>query len=196
MRAGIEKISHFSNRNEAKWSKTNLFAYLYFCKSPKVVTMIGNNNFYKTIWENGNKEYNEKYIFCFIAIWNLISAISYKSGRVVLFLISVYFAISQLILLFSYSFHVTCIMFSNIYFYIVRSIFPFLFNWSQSKVNTVNQMSLLFFEAQKYLFSLFNFLKMVTFTTFFRHWSMLWNSALKITALFQRCLTLLISTLK
>ena len=167
MRAGIEKISHFSNGNEANWSKTNLSAYLFFCKSPKGVTMIGNNNFYKTIWENGNKEYNEKYICCFIAIWNLISAITYKCGRVVLLLISVYFTISKLILLFSYSFHATCIMFSNIYFYIARSIFPFLFNWSQSKVNTVNQMRAFFFLRLKNIYFLFSTFWKWSYSRFF-----------------------------
>ena len=41
---------------------------------------------------------------------------------------SVFFAISKLILLFSYSFHVPCIIISNAYFYIVSSMFPFRFN--------------------------------------------------------------------
>ena len=39
-----------------------------------------------------------------------------------------FFAISKLILLFSYSFHVPCIIISNAYFYIVSSMFPFRFN--------------------------------------------------------------------
>ena len=66
--------------------------------------------------------------------------------------------------LFSYSFHVPCIILSNVYFYIPRSMFPFLFNRSQSKVSVVNQMSHLFLEAQKYFFAFFNFMKMVIFT--------------------------------
>ena len=123
--AGVEKISH-------------LFAYLCSYKSPMGVTMTGNNNVYKTIWKNGNKKYNEKYICCFFTIWNLASAITYKCGRIVIFLTSVYFAISKLILLFSYSFHVPCIIFSDVHFYIVRSIFLFLFNWSPSKASVVN----------------------------------------------------------
>ena len=97
-----------------------------------------------------------------------LSAITYKCGRVVLSRTSVYFVISKLILLFSYSFHVPCIIPSNVYFYIVRSMFPFLFNRSQPKASVVNQVSHVFFEAQKYFFTLFNFLKMVIFTTLFR----------------------------
>ena len=54
--ARVEKISHLSNKNETKRSKTNLFAYLCSYKSP--VTMAGNNNVYKTIWKKENKEYN------------------------------------------------------------------------------------------------------------------------------------------
>ena len=159
--------------------------------------MTGNNNIYKTIWKNGNKECNEKYICCFFTIWNIKSAITYKCWRVVLSCASVYFAISKLMLLFSYCFHVQSILLSNVYFYIVRSIFPFLFNWPQSKTGVVNQMSHLFFEVQKsFFFNLFNFLKIVIFTTFFRRWSTLWNSTLKMTKLFWRCLMLLISTLK
>ena len=67
-----------------------------------------------------------------------LSATAYKCGRVVLSRTSVHFVISKLILLFSYSFHVPRMILSNIYFYIVRSMFPFLFNWSQSKAGAVN----------------------------------------------------------
>ena len=125
-----------------------------------------------------------------------LSAITYKCGRVVLSRTSVYFVISQLILLFSYSFHVPCIILPNVYSYTVRSIFPFLFNRSQSKASIVNQMSHLFFETQKYFFALFNFLKMFLDKTLFRRWSTLWNWTFKITTLFWRCLMFLISTLK
>ena len=142
--AGVVKNSHLCNRDKTKWSKRNLFAFLCSYKFPKLVTMTRNNNVYKTIWKNRDKEYNEKYICCFFTIWNLKSAITYKCGRVVLLLTSVYFAISKLILLFSYSFHVLCVTHSNVYFYIVRSMFHFLFNWSQSKASVVNQMSLFF----------------------------------------------------
>ena len=90
------------------------------------------NNVYKTIWKNENKEYNEKYI-CYPVLSRT----------------SVYFAFSKLILLFSYSFHVPCIILSNVYFYILRSMFLFLLNRSQPKTCVVNQMSHLFFEAQK-----------------------------------------------
>ena len=37
--AGGEKISHLSNSNRTKWSKTNLFAYLCPCKSSIRVTV-------------------------------------------------------------------------------------------------------------------------------------------------------------
>ena len=102
-----------------------------------------------------------------------------------LFLTSVHFTISKLILLFSYCFHVPCSTFSNVYCYIVRSMFPFLFNWSQSKGGVVNQMSHFFFEAL--FFS--TFLKIVIFTKLFRLWS-----TLKITEFFWSHLALLIST--
>ena len=125
-----------------------------------------------------------------------LSAITYKCGRVVLSRTSAHFVISKLILLFSYSFHVPCIILSNFYFDIVSSMFLFPFNQSQSKASVVNQMSHLFFQAQKYLFALFNFLKMIIYRTLFRRWPTLWNSTFKITTLFWRCLTLLISTLK
>ena len=152
--ARVEKITHLSKRNETKWSKTNLFAYLCSCKSTKGVTMEGNNNVYKTIWKNGNNEYNEKYICCFFTIWNLKSTLTYKCGRVVLFFTSVYFAISKLILSFSYSYHVPCIILSNVYFYILHSKFPFLFNWAQSKGSVVNQRVTIFLKL-KNIFLLF-----------------------------------------
>ena len=151
--AGVEKISHLSNRTETKWSKINLFAYLCSYKPLIGVTMTGNNKVYKTIWKNGNKEYNEKYICCFLTIWNLKSAITYKCRRVVLSHTSDYFAISKLILLFSYSFHVLCIILSNVYFYVVRSMFPFLFNWSQSKALKLKNIFLLFSNFWKWLYS-------------------------------------------
>ena len=125
-----------------------------------------------------------------------LSAITYKCGRVVLSRTYVYIAISKLKLLFLYSFHVPCIIISNVYFYIVRSMFPFLFDRSQLKASVFNQMSHLFFEAQKCFFALFNFLKMVIYRTLFRRWSTLSNWKFKIITLFRSCLTLLISTLK
>ena len=157
--------------------------------------MIENNNVYKTIWKNGNKDNNEKYICCFFMIWNLKRAITYKCWRAVLSHTSVYFAISKPILLFSYSFHIPSIILFIVYFYIACSMFPFLFNRSQSTASIVNQLSHPFFEALIYFFALFKFFKKVIFRMLFQRWSTLWNSTLKIT-LFRRCLTLLISTLK
>ena len=84
-----------------------------------------------------------------------LSAITDKCGRVVLSRTTVYFVINKLMLVFSYSFLVPCIILSNIYFYIVLSMLPFLFNRSQSKPSVVNQLSQLFFEAQK-IFLLFS----------------------------------------
>ena len=150
-----EKISHLSNRNETKWSKTNLFAYLCSYKSSIRVTMTGNNNVYKTIWKKGNKEWYKKYMCCFFTIWNLKSAITYKRGREELSRTSVCFATSILALLFYYSFHVPFIILFNVYFYIVRSVLPFLFNRSQSKASVVNQMSNLFFWSSKIFFCSF-----------------------------------------
>ena len=134
---GREKISHLFNKNETKWSKTNLFAYLCCFKSSIRVTMIENNNVYKTRRKNGNKEY---YIF----------------------LTSDYFAISMPILLFSCSFHIPSIILSNVYFYIVRSIFPFLFNRSQSTANIINQLSHLFFWNSKIFFCSFQIFNVVS----------------------------------
>ena len=126
-----------------------------------------------------------------------LSVITYKSGRVVLSRTFVYFVISKLILLFSYSFHVLCIILSNVYFYIACSMFPFLFNRSQLKASVVNQMSHLFFWSLKMFFCSFKFFENDhIYRTLSRRWSTLWNSTVKITALFRRCLTLLISTLK
>ena len=59
-----------------------------------------------------------------------LSTQTYKRGRVVLSRTFVYFVISKVVLLFSYSFHVPCIILSNVYFYIAGSMFPFLFNRS------------------------------------------------------------------
>ena len=144
----------------------------------------------KKQYKNGNKEYNKNTYAAFL------SAITYKCGRLLLSCTSVYFVISKLILLLSYSLHVSCIIHSNVYFYIVRSMFSFLFNRPQSKASVVNQMESLFFEAQKCFFALFNFSKMVIYITLFRRWSTLRNSTFKITTLFRRCLTLLISAVK
>ena len=94
--------------------------------------MTGNNNIYETIWKNGNKEYNEKHICCFFTIWNLKSALTYKCGGVVLFILPL--ADSYCL----YSFQV-----------------PFLFNRSQSKASVANQMSHLFFWGSNVFFVFF-----------------------------------------
>ena len=91
---------------------------------------------------NINKEeYNENYICRFLTKRNLKSAKTYKCRRVVLTRTSVYFAISNLTLPFSYLIHVPCTILTNVHFYIVRSMFVFIFNRSQSKTGAVNQMS-------------------------------------------------------
>ena len=124
--------------------------------------------------ENEGKEYNEKYICCFFTIWNLQSAIKYKLRRSSAIPYISLFCHQQTHSVIFIVFHVLCIILFNVYFYIVRSMFPFLFNWSQSKASVVNQMSHLFLKLKRYLFALFNFLKMVIFTT------LLWRC-------FQRC---------
>ena len=111
-------------------------------------------------------------------ISNFKGAITYKCGRVVLFRTSVYFAISKLILLFSYSFHVPCIILSNVYFYIVLSMFLFfLIDHNQKQVLLIKWV-IFPFEAQKWCFF-----------QLFENGSTLCNSTLKIATLFgrQRC---------
>ena len=153
--AGVETISHFCNRNETKWSKTNLFAYLCYYKSSIRVTMTGNNSIYKTIWKNGNKEYNEKYICCFSAIWNLKRAITYKCGRVVVFHTLVYFAISKLIPLISYSFHAPCTTFPTFIFTLYLPCFPFILtNHNRKQVLLIKWV--IFFLKLKNIFLLFS----------------------------------------
>ena len=68
----------------------------------------------------------------FLTIWNLSSAVTCKCGRIVLFLTSVYFAIRQLILLFSYSFHIRCIILANVYFHNQKQVLliKWAFFWS------------------------------------------------------------------
>ena len=153
--AGGEKIRHLSNRKETKLSKTNLFACLCSYKSSIWVTMTGNNNVYKAMSKNGNREYNEKYICCFFTIWNLKSAITYKCGRVVLSRTSVYFAISKLILLFSYSFHDHAIYFLTFIFTLYVPCFPFfLIDHNRKQVLLIKWV--IFFLKLEYIFSLFS----------------------------------------
>ena len=95
--------------------------------------MIENNNVYKTIWKNGNKEY---YIF-------------FTSDD---------FAISKAILLFLYSFHIPSIILSNVYFYIALSMFAFLLIDRNRQQVLLISWVIFFFETQKYFFALFKFL--------------------------------------
>ena len=91
---------------------------------------------------------------------------------VVLSRTSVYFAISKLMLLFSYSFHVPCIILSNV-----------LIDHNRKQVLLIKWV-IFFSEAPKYFFALLNFLKVVIFTKLLWRSSTLWNSTLKITILF------------
>ena len=92
------------------------------------------------------KEYNEKYICCFLSIWNLKSAILYKCRRVVLTRTSVYFFISNLTLPFSYFIHVATMHYTfGLLFLHCTLHVSFLFDRSQSKTGVVNQMSRLCF---------------------------------------------------
>ena len=91
------------------------------------------------------------------AAFSRFFTITYKCGWVVVSHTSIYFAISKLTLLFSYSFHVPCIILSNVYFYIVLPMFNFLFSRSQSTASITNQMSHLFFFLKlKNIFLLFS----------------------------------------
>ena len=67
--------------------------------------------------------------------------------------------ISKLILLFLCFFLCKCIILSVVYFYNARPKFLFLFNWSQSKVSVVNQMSHLFWSSKIFFcyFQLFEY---------------------------------------
>ena len=119
--------------------------------------MIGNNNLYKTIWKNGNEEYNEKHIYCFFTIWNLISAITCKCGRVVLFLTSVYFAISKAILIFSCSFHAPCIILPNNFFFTLYDpCFPyFLIDHNQKQVLLIKRVIIFLYLKNIFFFRSF-----------------------------------------
>ena len=153
--AGVEKISNLSNRNETKWSKTNLFAYLCSYRSLKGVTMTGNNNVYKTIWRNESKEYNEKYICCFFTTWNLKSAIMYKSGRVVLFLHQFILSSGN-----SYCYFYILFMYHTVYFptFIFTLYVPFfaffLIDHNQKQVLLIKWV--IFFSKLKNTFLLFS----------------------------------------
>ena len=132
----------------------------------------------------------------FSCLWNLKSTITCKCGGVALFLTSVYFVIRKLILLFSYSFHVPCIILSSVYFYMYVLCFPFfLIDHNQKQVLLIKWV-ILFLKLKNIFFCSFQLFEKVIFTTLFWRWSTLSNSTLKIAALFPRCLTLLISTLK
>ena len=56
------------NSITTKMIQENLIGISLLLRISKRITMTGNNNVYKTIWKNGNKEYNEKYICCFLTI--------------------------------------------------------------------------------------------------------------------------------
>ena len=133
------------------------------------------------------------YIFCFFTIWNLKSAITYNCGQVVLSRTSVYIAISKLILLFVYSFHHT---FCHYTFQCLFLINFLLIDHNRKQVLLIKWV-ILFLNLKNSFFALFKFFKIVIFrNAVYRRWSALWNSTLKLTILFRRCLTLFISMLK
>ena len=126
--------------------------YIYILCSDKFsirVTVIGNNNVNQTICKNGNKKYNEKYICCFFTIF--------------LFRTSIYFTIIKLILPFSYSFHIPCIILSKVYF-----IFPFLLIDRNRKQVLLIKCFIFVLKLKKILFPLFNFLIMLIYQSLFR----------------------------
>ena len=120
--------------------------------------MTWNNNVYKTIWKNGIKEYNKKYICCFFTIWNLKNTITYKCGRVVVSCTSAYFAISKLIVLFSHSFHVPCIILLTFISTLYVPCFPFfLIDHNRNQVLLIKESS--FFWRSKIYFCSFRLFK-------------------------------------
>ena len=143
MWTGVEKVSHLSDRKETKWSKTNLFAYLCCYKSLIRVTMAGNNDVYKTMLKNGNKEYNEKYIHAAFLRFE-ISAIPYIN----LF----YYQQTHTVIFIFFSCAMHCI--SNVYFTLYVPCFPFfLIDHNQKQVLLVKWV--IFFLKLKNIFLLF-----------------------------------------
>ena len=100
--------------------------------------MTGSNNVYKAIWKNSNKkEYNEKYISCFLLVH-----IYYRTMD------EYCYSINQFALPSANShchFHILFIYHYFMYLYFQHFTFPLLFNWSQSKAGVIYQMSNLFF---------------------------------------------------
>ena len=90
----------------------------------------------------------------FLRYWNLTSAITCKYEREVLFLTSVYFAISKLIL-FHIFFMYHALYFPTFVFTLYVPCFPFiLIDHNQKQVLLIKWF--IFFEAQKKLFCLFH----------------------------------------
>ena len=84
----------------------------------------------------------------------LISVLMYKCGQVVLFLTSVYFAISKLILLFLCSFQVPCIILPTLIFTLYLPRFPFfLIDHNQKQVLLIKWV--IFFWSSKTVFCFF-----------------------------------------
>ena len=114
---------------------------------------------------------NEKYIWCFFTIWNLKSAVTYKCGWVVLFLRSVYIAISKLILLFSHIlFMYHALYFPTFIFTMYATCFPFFLIDHNQKHMLLIKWVIFFLKDKNILFALFNFLKMVLFTMLLWCW--------------------------
>ena len=125
-RSGGEEISHLSNRTKQNDPKQT---YLHISAPTNLQ--------YESLWQEiltSIKQYGKteiksiikKYTYCFFTIWNLKSAITYKWGLAVLSLALLYFAISKLILSFSYSFHIPRITLSSVYFCMIVPCFPFV----------------------------------------------------------------------
>ena len=125
-RSGGEEISHLSNRtkqNDPKQTDLHISAptnLQYESLWQEILTSI------KQYGKTEIKSIIKKYTYCFFTIWNLKSAITYKWGLAVLSLALLYFAISKLILSFSYSFHIPRITLSSVYFCMIVPCFPFV----------------------------------------------------------------------
>ena len=112
-------------------------------------------NVHKTIRKNGSKEYNERYICCFFTMWNLLSAIMYKCGRVVLFLTSVYLPSSNSYCYFHILFMYHALYVPTFIFRLYVLCFNFLLiDHNQKQVLLIKWVIFFFLEAQKYFFAL------------------------------------------
>ena len=150
-----EKISHLFNITKQNDPRQT---YLHISAATNLQ--------YESLWQEiimSIKQYGKMEIknimkntyVAFFTIWNLKRVITYKCGRVVVSHTSLYFAISKLILLFSYSFHVPCIILSNIFALYVPCFTFFLIDHNRQQVLLIKWV-IFFFLKLKNIFLLFS----------------------------------------